>query len=1345
MSDINTFNNVNLQNNFIADAKVNTPSAAQDIVNKEYVDKKIEGMVSGVFWNNLRSTTSIINTTITLQTFLNTLYGDTTHTVTDLNKDLQKLSINTPLYICYKLSKDVSSSVSTCNYGLLNYNESSTEPVHCSSLNLKYDLPLPSAIYNTQITLHILFNNESVTITEDNRIVLSLGEYTDNNETNPMTTKSGYDLYQMILNRKADPVGDTLPVGSVVEYASDTIPENWLLCDGRAVSRTTYAQLFKVIGTTWGVGDGSTTFNLPSKLGLVTVGKNSNDTSFKTLNTKGGNKTTTLTSEQLPVHTHSIPAHSHGLNSHTHTYSKSSTTSGSTILTIDQIPAHSHKQRVSSNSGNQAVRKDYVADQNCSIYDQGCNTGSTGGGKGHTHTITLTSTNTGASSGNTANSSELTTGNGPGKATAFSNLPPYVTSNFIIKAANSTPVMGSVVDNLTSTSTTNALSANQGKILNEKIINNEPVLIKYGIVNNTTLKTATSNQQFLDAMGFTNTTQLKNALDKIYNKVPVLFTDISSSLYIIDITPVNLVLNKNTSYPVGYSSFTFRAYSNQTLYEVTIKFTTSNSTVWTYTCTEVGAVVKVEDSLTSSDPKIALSANQGKILKGLVDKTEEVQISTTKPTNTNIELWIDTTQDSPIVTNVIDNLTSTDTKSALSANQGKILNDKKLNLTGGTLTGHLYLNGIKDSSLESTTSIIFGNSTTKYSCIRANRLGNIVLSNSLTDNTFGVALYTDYKLWAPLANKTIGLGSKELQWNDIYSTKGHIGELTMYTGSTNATINFTDKTNPRVTFSNSDGSQAVSLVFTDHDSYKAPYGLTLIGNGQSTTNNGAYLKVEGYIYSSKVVSDKLETSLDTSTHLSGNTGKAIINSTIAGSSYQTLYRKKSTNGVFTINGWTDNMLLAYTADTLINDNKNQISKGIQFSEDGSLKPWNNNTQSLGTSDRKWSNVYATTFTGNLSGNASTATKLQTDINVQLSGDVTSNVTKMDSNNKISISTYRKGGCVGQSGNTTTKPWYKFASCTLDGAYSDRNIVFNVYQGYGDASAKVGILIAHFRTNSNKIWESGELRWLIKTTQMPVSDFILAHNTTAPCVVELWCKCPNTYTGYHFDVISEGDRSNRGNYWTLHTNFSAGSQDAITSGYKQITSTVNKQSIEINTRNTTDTWIPVLKGGELQYTTRVFATGKTHTNHNTEQDRIPTLSFLSFWNGAYNSGNSSNLTYCYQGEIQAKPKTLYNNNSGTTGTVTLSETSANFSYLEIFFSEKNYPTTGFKHEKVFAPNGKQVILSWSTHDDGTIIFRSARYSISGTSITRVSETQYNTWNKITQKGTETSIFRVLGYR
>lgn len=57
--------------------------------------------------------------------------------------------------------------------------------------------------------------------------------------------------------------GGGLPPGSITEFASDTIPTGWLLCDGQAVSRTTYSALFSVIGTTWGVGDGSTTFNVP--------------------------------------------------------------------------------------------------------------------------------------------------------------------------------------------------------------------------------------------------------------------------------------------------------------------------------------------------------------------------------------------------------------------------------------------------------------------------------------------------------------------------------------------------------------------------------------------------------------------------------------------------------------------------------------------------------------------------------------------------------------------------------------------------------------------------------------------------------------------------------------------------------------------------------------------------------------------------------------------------------------------------------------------------------------------------------------------------------------------------
>lgn len=59
--------------------------------------------------------------------------------------------------------------------------------------------------------------------------------------------------------------GSTTPflVGSIVNYAGSGTPTGWLLCDGSAVSRSTYSALFAAIGTTWGAGNGSTTFNVP--------------------------------------------------------------------------------------------------------------------------------------------------------------------------------------------------------------------------------------------------------------------------------------------------------------------------------------------------------------------------------------------------------------------------------------------------------------------------------------------------------------------------------------------------------------------------------------------------------------------------------------------------------------------------------------------------------------------------------------------------------------------------------------------------------------------------------------------------------------------------------------------------------------------------------------------------------------------------------------------------------------------------------------------------------------------------------------------------------------------------
>lgn len=58
-----------------------------------------------------------------------------------------------------------------------------------------------------------------------------------------------------------------LPAGSMVDFAGTTAPSGWLMCDGAAVSRTTYASLFAALGTAYGTGDGSTTFNLPDYRG----------------------------------------------------------------------------------------------------------------------------------------------------------------------------------------------------------------------------------------------------------------------------------------------------------------------------------------------------------------------------------------------------------------------------------------------------------------------------------------------------------------------------------------------------------------------------------------------------------------------------------------------------------------------------------------------------------------------------------------------------------------------------------------------------------------------------------------------------------------------------------------------------------------------------------------------------------------------------------------------------------------------------------------------------------------------------------------------------------------------
>ncbi len=103
------------------------------------------------------------------------------------------------------------------------------------------------------------------------------------------------------------------PVGTVITKASNAVPSGYLYCNGQAVSRTTYAALFADIGTTYGVGDGSTTFNVPDFRGYFLRGQNdgSGNDPDAASRTNSGNGTTgdaigTKQAFQLESHTHTL-------------------------------------------------------------------------------------------------------------------------------------------------------------------------------------------------------------------------------------------------------------------------------------------------------------------------------------------------------------------------------------------------------------------------------------------------------------------------------------------------------------------------------------------------------------------------------------------------------------------------------------------------------------------------------------------------------------------------------------------------------------------------------------------------------------------------------------------------------------------------------------------------------------------------------------------------------------------------------------------------------------------------------------------------------------------------------
>lgn len=126
---------------------------------------------------------------------------------------------------------------------------------------------------------------------------------------------------------RGDADSGLMPIGSILPYAANTYQniENappWHICDGTALSRTTYARLFAVIGTTWGAGDGSTTFNLPDLRGRTLIGAGAGaGLTARVIAAIGGEETHIIIPSEAPSHNHGGATTGMNTNqSHAHTY-----------------------------------------------------------------------------------------------------------------------------------------------------------------------------------------------------------------------------------------------------------------------------------------------------------------------------------------------------------------------------------------------------------------------------------------------------------------------------------------------------------------------------------------------------------------------------------------------------------------------------------------------------------------------------------------------------------------------------------------------------------------------------------------------------------------------------------------------------------------------------------------------------------------------------------------------------------------------------------------------------------------------------------------------------------------
>lgn len=218
-----------------------------------------------------------------------------------------------------------------------------------------------------------------------------------------------------------------VPVGSIVAWPTASAPTSWLLCNGAAVSRTTYATLFALIGTTFGAGDGSTTFNLPNLQQRFILGKAASGTG-STLGGTGGNID----------HVHTGPSHSHTVDPP----STASSSAGGHSHTVDP-PSTS-----TSNDGAHTHTDSFAVGGETSGDGSGPSAGAAGtghyhvlsgsinsAGSSHQHSVNIAPVTSSSESGHTHSTQIAPFASAAGgTANTGTANPPFMALNYIIKA-----------------------------------------------------------------------------------------------------------------------------------------------------------------------------------------------------------------------------------------------------------------------------------------------------------------------------------------------------------------------------------------------------------------------------------------------------------------------------------------------------------------------------------------------------------------------------------------------------------------------------------------------------------------------------------------------------------------------------------------------------------------------------------------------------------------------------------------------------------------------------------------------------------------------------------------------